>query len=322
VEGVGRAEVDHAARGGIPEKCDRLVPATQAGGEVRALEDLRLIAGLRSDYSTFTRVRSVDPRVSAAYKLGAATLTAALGEYHQVSDPLYFASEIGTPGLAPQASRQYVGGVQIGEDKQMLRAEVYDKEYRDLVGMTRDKVVVGGGTGRARGADVFVRRSIGPNFNGRVTYTYVDSRRTDPTSRVTARAPFDITHTFAVIGDRTLPKGWSVSGAFRYATGKPFTPVAGSTYDAVRKNYDPILGPAFSERMPSLQKLDVSVSRYTRLSQRTTLVYFFSLDNIFDRENLYQYTYNADYSKRIPVRSLFKRSVYFGASLTHLEIGR
>lgn len=288
----------------------------------RALEELRVIAGLRSDYSTFTKTRTVDPRLSMAYKLGAATITAAVGEYHQVSDPLYFASDIGTPGLAPQASRQYVGGVQIGEDRQMLRAEIYDKEYRDLVGLTRDKDVRGGGTGRARGMDVFLRRNIGPNFNGRVTYTFVDSKRTDPTSRVMARAPFDVTHSLVVIGDRTLPKGWSLSGAFRYATGKPFTPVLGSTFNATRNVYDPMFGPAFSERMPSLQKLDLSVSRYTRLSQRTILVYFFSLDNVLDRENLYQYTYNADYSTRIPVRSLFKRSVYFGASLTHLEIGR
>jgi hypothetical protein len=312
---------------GAPDvKFDSDADGSRTGGftelDWRALDNLRLIAGIRTDYSTFTKIRTVDPRLSAAYKIGEATITAAIGEYHQVADPLYFASGIGTSALDPQASRQYVAGVQVGEDKQQLRVEVYDKEYRDLVGLTRDKVVAGGGVGRARGGDVFVRRNIGPNFNGRLTYTFVDSKRTDPTSRVMASAPFDITHTLAVIGERTLPKGWSVSGAFRYATGKPYTPVTGSTFNAGRNTYDPIYAAAFSQRMPALQKLDLSVSRYTRLSQRTILVYFFSLDNVLDRENLYQYTYNADYSKRIPVRSLFKRSVYFGASLTHLEIGR
>ena len=39
--------------------------------------------------------------------------------------------------------------------------------------------------------------------------------------------------------------------------------------------------------------------------------------NVLDRDNLYQYTYTADYTQRIPVRSLFKRSFYLGASLTH-----
>src|SRR6185503_14048062 len=102
----------------------------------RALEDLRLIAGVRSDYSSFTRTRTVDPRLSAAYKFGDATFTAAIGEYHQVSDPLYFSSGLGHPGLEPMASRQTVAGVQIGEDKEIVRIEVYEKRYHDLVGLT------------------------------------------------------------------------------------------------------------------------------------------------------------------------------------------
>ena len=191
----------------------------------RALEQLRLIAGLRSDYSSFTRVRTVDPRLSAAYKLGDATVTAAVGEYHQVSDPLYFASGIGAASLEPMSARQFVLGWQLGEDKQIVRVELYDKRYRDLVGLTRDKDVVGNGTGSAYGADVFVRRSIGPWFSTRLTYTYVNSRRTDPSTGVIASAPFDITNSITLIGDQQLPKGWSVSGAIRYATGKPFTPV-------------------------------------------------------------------------------------------------
>ena len=59
-----------------------------------------------------------------------ATITAAAGEYHQVSDPLYFASGLGTPGIGPMASRQFVVGWQLGESKQMARVELYDKAYQ------------------------------------------------------------------------------------------------------------------------------------------------------------------------------------------------
>jgi hypothetical protein len=288
----------------------------------RALEPLRIIAGVRSDYSSFTRIRTIDPRVSIAYKLGRATITAATGAYHQVAEPLYYASELGVPGLEPMASRQFVAGAQIGADKDVARIEIYEKRYHDLVGLTRDKEVVGGGIGHARGADVFVRRKFGPFFSTRATYTFVDSRRTDPSSGIVAPAPFDVTHTLSLIADQLLPKGWSVSGAVRYATGKPFTPVTGATFNATRSVWEPEYGAPYSERLPSMQKIDLSVSRVTRLSMRTVLVYFFSLDNILDRENIYQYTYNADYTTRIPVRSLFKRSFYLGASITHLELGR
>lgn len=289
----------------------------------RAMERLRVIAGLRTDYSTFTHVRTIDPRLSVAYKLGDdATLTAAAGGYHQVSDPLYFSSGLGTPGIGPMASRQFVVGWQLGEDKQMARVEVYDKRYRDLVGLTHDKVVVGGGTGDARGADVFVRRNLGANFSTRVTYSYVDSRRTDPSTGIMAPAAFDITNSITVIGEEQLPKGWSASGAFRYATGKPFTPITGATFDAANDTWDPRYAAPNSERLPAAQRLDLAISRVTRLGARTVLVYFFSVDNVLDRVNVYQYAYNADYTQRIPVRSLFKRSVYFGASLTHLELGK
>ena len=86
--------------------------------------------------------------------------------------------------------------------------------------------------------------------------------------------------------------------------------------------WTPAYAAPYSERLPAAERVDLSVSRVTRLTPRTILVYFASLGNVFDRTNIYQYTYNANYSQRIPVRSLFNRSIYFGASITHLELGR
>jgi hypothetical protein len=303
-------------------KFDSRAPGGRNGvfGEAdwRALEDLRLVAGLRSDYSSFTHTRTVDPRLSAAYKLGDATLTAAIGDYHQVSDPLYFASGIGLPGLAPMSAHQYVIGGQLGDDGEMARVEIYDKRYSNLVGLTRDKVVTSGGVGEARGADFFVKRKLWPFFSARLAYSYVSSRRTDPDTRQMTDAPFDIPNSISLIGDQALPKGWSFSAAWRYATGKPFTPVTGATFDAGLGVWQPAYGAPNSERLPPLRRVDLALSRVTRISGGNQLVYFFSLDNVFDRDNIYQYTYNANYTQRIPVRSLFKRSVYFGGSLTHI----
>jgi vitamin B12 transporter len=284
----------------------------------RALENLRLIAGVRTDYSSFTRERTIDPRLSLAYRVGVATITAAAGDYHQVSDPLYFAEKLGRSDIGPMAARQYVLGGQIGDDRRIARIELYDKRYRDLVGLTRDKVVVGDGTGEARGLDAFVRHPLWPYASTRISYSYVDSHRTDPNTGTQARAPFDVTHSMTAIADQALPRGWSFATALRYATGKPFTPVASATHDSSRDLWAPVYGAPYSERLPAAIKWDVSVSRVKRLSPRSTLVYFFSLDNVLDRTNLYQYTYNADYSRRIPVRSLFNRSFYIGGSLTYI----
>ena len=290
-----------------------------AESDWRALGNLRVITGVRSDYSSLTHVRTADPRVSAAYQVGAATLTAAFGNYHQVADPIYLSSAIGVPGLPPERALQSVLGAQVGDGGRIARVEVYDKQYRDLVGLTRDShTAVGGGTGVARGADLFVKHRLWPFFSARASYSYVHSWRMDPDTRAQAPAPFDITNSLTVVGDQALPNGWSFSAAWRYATGKPFTPVIGATFDPQMNAYSPQYAAPSSERLPPEEKFDIALSRVTRLSPSMQLVYFLSLDNVFNRTNLYEYTYTPDYSRRIPVRSLFNRSLYFGASLTHL----
>jgi vitamin B12 transporter len=290
-----------------------------AEADWRALTDLRVIAGARTDYSSLTRARTVDPRVSAAYERGPATLTAAFGNYHQVADPLYLAQGVGLPGAPPERALQSVLGAQIGNGNEIARVELYDKQYRDLIGLTRDdRTVADGGTGVARGADVFVKHQLWPFFSARMSYSYVHSWRTDPDTRVQAPAPFDITNSLTIVGEQALPKGWSASAAWRYATGKPYTPVTGATFDAATQVWIPQYAAPQSARLPAEEKFDVAVSRATRIAGNNQLVYFFSLDNVLNRVNLYEYTYTPDYSRRIPVRSLFNRSLYFGASLTHL----
>jgi hypothetical protein len=68
--------------------------------------------------------------------------------------------------------------------------------------------------------------------------------------------------------------------------------------------------------MSPLQRVDLSVSRFTPLGAQSYLVLFASVNNLFDRVNVYEFRYNADYTERIPVRSLFNRSFYLGGSIS------
>ncbi len=288
-----------------------------AESDLQPLSRLRVITGLRTDRSTFTGVRTVDPRVSLALKVGsAATITSAWGVYHQVSDPLYFDAALGDPGLSPMFARQAVVGAQIGENTRIARVELYHKRYRDLAQLTADNFVVGGGVGRSRGIDMFLKGDIPGVIAGRFSYSYVDARRTDPGSGLDARAPFDVTHSVTLVADKSLGLGLSVSGALRYATGKPYTPVMGATFDQAENRWVPAYGEPFSLRLSPLERVDLSISRFTPLSAQSYLVLFASVNNLFDRVNVYEYRYNADYTQRIPVRSLFNRSFYVGGSIS------
>ncbi|MEA2761011.1 MAG: hypothetical protein QOD47_295 [Gemmatimonadaceae bacterium] len=285
--------------------------------DFQPVNSLRLVTGVRSDRSSFTGTRTVDPRISAAVRVGSnATVTSAWGIYHQVSDPLYFDSVLGHPRLAPMSARQAVVGAQLGDDANIARLELYDKQYRDLAQLSLDRVVVGDGRGNSRGADLFLKGAVPGVIGGRVSYSFVDARRTDPTTGVLARAPFDVTHSLTVVAERNFGTGWNASGAFRYATGKPYTLVTGASFDETRQLWIPRYAAPFSERLTPLQRVDLSLSRFTPLSPQSYLVLFASVNNLFDRVNVYEYRYNADYTQRIPVRSLFNRSFYVGGSIS------
>jgi hypothetical protein len=112
------------------------------------------------------------------------------------------------------------------------------------------------------------------------------------------------------------------SVAWRYATGRPFTPVSGATYDASQNVYVPSYAAPMSERLPTFHRLDFSTSYFRQISPGLQSVVFVSLMNLLDRNNVQRYRYNADYSQRFTDPSLFERSVYFGATLIWLEGNR
>jgi hypothetical protein len=115
--------------------------------------------------------------------------------------------------------------------------------------------------------------------------------------------------------ERRWPAFIMTSAAYRYATGRPFTPVTSATFDPPRSVWTPTYGPPMSERLPSFHRLDLSASILRRFGPVQSVV-FYTLSNALDRENVHMYRYSPDYTQRFPVRSLFNRAHYFGFSLT------
>ena len=298
--------------------------AAFAEADWRPLTQARLVAGVRTDRATLTDERSVDPRFSAAWvaPLGI-TLTAAWGVYHQVPDPLYFDDSLASgASLASMRARQRILGAQVGSDAQMLRVEAYDKRYDDLAQRTRDYDIVAGGAGRARGVDVFAKGRGPLGTTGRVSYSFVSSRRTDPDAGIVTRSAFDVTHTMTAVAERRIFGGLRASVAHRFATGRPFTPVSGAAYDSRQQVFVPAYGAPMSERLPAFRRLDLSTSYFRQITPGLQSVVFVSLMNVLDRNNAQRYRYNADYSRRYLVSSLFERSVYFGGTVTWLKENR
>ena len=295
---------------------------TRLGGfgeiELQPSNTLRLLLGARADRSTFTGRVTADPRVSATYRPGThLTLTAAWGVFHQVPDPLLFEPTLGDPTLPSMAARHVIGGMTYDNGDHLIRFEAWHKRYESLAARTRDAVTRGQGTGDARGLDLFIKEDLGLlGLTGRLAYSFIDSERTDPDSGKLAPSPFDATHTLHIVLSRGFG-GWLETGvAYGAATGTPFTPVSGAAFDGARGVWEPAYGPAMSERLPNYSRLDLSALVLKRFRSDNLTVIFVSIMNSLDRSNVRAYRYTRDYSERIPMKTTFPRTVYFGVTTT------
>lgn len=272
---------------------------------------VRVTAGVRSDASTLTARRTVDPRVSVAWQRGSLGLTSAFGIYHQIAEPT-FRRETPARAFAPMRVSQWTAGLQWGSDSVGLRVEAYDKRYRDLWQFTATQEPIGGGVGHARGVDLQARWRFSAVSTARVTYSHVQARRTDPTTGVIAPTLADITHSVSTIVDRQI-RGLTISSGFRYATGRPFTDILGAVPGVMPTT--PVYGAPFGARLPGYLRSDLSVSWYRALGANRGAVLWGSLSNVFGRDNVMRYQWSPDFTRRTPVLAPFNRSLFVGSTL-------
>lgn len=290
---------------------------TSAFGEVDLLAGsrTRLVLGARADNSTLTPVTTVDPRVSAAITIvKGLVLTTAWGIYHQVPDPLFYDDSVGVKGLPSMRATHAIVGLQAGSAGSMIRVELFDKRYHDLVQMSRDNDIARGGVGSSRGADLFVSGTGLPGMRWRVSLSSIVAKRTEPVSGLLAAAPFDVTTSVATVINQSFGPSWHLGFAQRYATGRPFTPVTSATFDAARDVWVPTYAAPMSERLPAFRRVDLGLTHLRRIGSANVVLYS-SASNVFDRTNVFMYRYSQDYSVRVPIRSMFKRTYYVGTSI-------
>ena len=284
--------------------------------DLRLLSSIELLAGARTDRSAFATARTSDPRVSMAWApMDSLTFTASWGIYHQVADPVFLEQAANVSTLPALRAEMSIIGVQLGDGARFTRVEAWRKEYRDLVGLTRDYATVAGLEGQASGVDFFARTAAPFDTRARLTWSMAWSRRADPNTLLVAPAPFDVTHSVTAVLERDWSSGWHVGIAQRFATGRPFTDVSGAAYDSTRTLFIPSYGAPNNLRLPDYRRADIAISRARTLSGDRFLVIFGALQNPFDTRNLLGYTWTRDYATRVPVRSTINRTFFIGANL-------
>ncbi|MCG8607609.1 TonB-dependent receptor, partial [bacterium] len=292
--------------------------------ELQLTRGFFLKSGIRADRHDLAHELVLDPRASLFYRLSStSTLRASWGIYHQFAEPLLYAPIYGNPNLQSQKAAHYI----VGYEKQLLygqaRVELYYKDYNRLVIENEKLEFANTGHGYARGLDLFFKQGVlfQDKLNGWISYSFLQSRRLQTrdtrSGQVEELAPssFDVTHNLTLVGKYTIGNRWSAGLTFRYATGRPFTPVVEAERDAQFNFYTPFEGPVNSERLPDYHRLDANLSYFWPFENDYVILYL-ALSNVLNRKNVLNYDYSIDYSERSPRTTNFSRFVYFGATFT------
>lgn len=153
-----------------------LLPALFAMTQYKLFKGCSAEASLRAEYSSLSHRCTLLPRLLLNYNPARHwLLSLSAGSYSQ--EP---ADTILARGLAPSRSslaHHYIAGLQYGHGNTLVRIESYYKKYSRLP-LLRQGRYTADGYGTSRGFDLFIDdRSLLPNLNTMLSYSYNDSRR-------------------------------------------------------------------------------------------------------------------------------------------------
>ncbi|HEX5723825.1 MAG TPA: Plug domain-containing protein [Longimicrobiaceae bacterium] len=281
-----------------------------AEGEWSPAPRLTVSAGLRADRLPGEEAWTLDPRASAAYRVGDWTLRLGGGLFHQGRWRVrYRLPDAAAPGGLPTRAAHLLAGVERGGPNG-VRVEAYWKGYGRYVEDGEGPQAV---DGTALGVDALARWRRGSRLNGWVSYSFLRSRiRTADGRAVPAAA--DVTHGLVGVAKLALGDLTELGTTARLATGRPYTPVT----DAAPRpdgGWDPVYAALHGERMPAYARLDLRLTRLLPLGERFAVLFVEAL-NLTGRRNVAGWTYDAAWRERRPIDSFFaRRVIVVGADL-------
>lgn len=189
---------------------------------------LALKLGVRGEYGELSEEFTVSPRASFAYKTGKSSqISVAYGDFFQQAENevLKFAQDI-----EAQHSQHYILNYQYAANNRIFRAELYRKEYSQLVSYNDSipdvtTVFSNNGKGYAQGIDLFWRdnKSI-KNVDYWVSYSYLDTQRKYRNYPIEATPSFVNNHNISVVGKYWIDDWKSQVGmSYQFASGRHYT---------------------------------------------------------------------------------------------------
>ncbi|MFZ4622239.1 MAG: TonB-dependent receptor plug domain-containing protein, partial [Bacteroidota bacterium] len=260
---------------------------------------LTVSAGLRYDQFAMTNEVVISPRLSLSYKfIESTSLNLAWGKFEQTPASYQISPDPRNLSLNSSKAIHYVAGIEhrLADDTR-ITIEGYQKDIHDvIVDPDSSNLLLNTGSGYARGIEFSLQKKFTNGFVGSASYSYSISRRQDNSSSAEYDFEYDRPHIVNLIAGMELGEGWQIGAKFQFASGNPYTPVAG----VVKKGgvFYLVDGPTNSARYPDFHKLDIRVDKQFILAGWSITAYL-DLWNVYARENIMSYNYKADVNGNI-----------------------
>lgn len=299
------------------------------------LPRVTLISGLRYDYFAYTGFSSLSPRLGVSCHFTPVTrLNFGIGRHYQSPVNHYLALNPVNSKLKSKYSDQVVLGFEHLFARDIRGTiELYCRRYNDIpipVSMLTadsldrsDNEYVNAGKGHVEGIELFVQKKLYDRFHWILSYSYYVSKREDP--RYPGKeyiSSYDFRNVFTfVLGykedlrerswyRRIKDQRWykwtawllpfadeiEISLRWRYLDGKPYTRQQFDPY--TRRWYISARQPYNTERFPDYHRLDLMLGRRF-IFQKVNLVVFLDIQNAYNRNNIWDYSYTNDGNKEV-----------------------
>ncbi|MFQ6091987.1 MAG: TonB-dependent receptor domain-containing protein [bacterium] len=258
---------------------------------------LSAMVGGRYDHFWLTGEGVFSPRLTLACGISQRTaLYGAWGHYYQFPRFQDLDPKTGNPKLKARKATHYVLGLEskFGEDLS-LRIESYYKDLERLVSSDSLTNYTNEGFGRARGIELFFQKRRGKLF-GWLSYGLSLAKRKEYEDRREYCFDFDQRHILSLVANYKLGEKWQLGIKWRYASGRPLTPLADAAYDST-EGWIPKWGEPNSGRYPDYHRLDVRVLRDFNLKGLEG-TFFLELFNVYNHKNVVFYQWYMDFSGR------------------------
>ncbi len=282
--------------------------------EIKPAKTYFIVAGIRGDYHTLSKKPVINPRLSVGWKFATdMILRGAVGLYNQYPKLEYYA-QTNNFELKPEQATHYILGYEFNKNEGLFlfRVEGYYKDYKNLVLRDKNSFLYNSeGSGIAKGVDVFIKSSVVNKYSTWISYAFTDSKRKQYDAQTQVSANYDITHNLTFVGSYNITDNLVTGVTYRISTGKPYTPVTGGVYDSTYNVYQPVYAETNSGRFPTYQRMDINLQYIFSLFGRFAVAVF-SMNNVLNNKNLYDYTYNFDYTQQKEIITTNKRQIYLG----------